>query len=295
MTLALQNITKSYGKTNAVNDISFELKRGELTGLLGPNGAGKSTIFRAMVGLSSIDGGQIIFDEKVVDPSSTTWKNKIGYLSENNPLYYDMYVRQFLLFICQLHHLDNSLVRVEKVISLLGLEDYKKYKIKALSKGYRQRVGIAQAILNDPEILILDEPTTGLDPIQLIEIRQLIKSLSSNRIVVISSHILKEIEEICERVVLINNGKVVKEIMTSGMMDNKKQVSIRFDKNIYHESLLKVGKLLSESKDDHLVVLELLEGKSNTDIFDWAVENEVKIVEMITVKEGLEIEFRAMQ
>lgn len=211
MSIKIQNLSKVYGTQRAVDDISFEVTKGEIVGFLGPNGAGKSTTMKILTGyVPATDGSAEIngFDVKI---SPMQVKSSIGYLPEHNPLYLDMYVREFLEFTGSLYGLKGKTlqIKVAETIEIVGLGLEKHKKIGQLSKGYRQRVGLAQALIHNPDVLILDEPTTGLDPNQLVEIRDLIKSVGKNKTVIFSTHIMQEVEAICDRVVIINRGKIV--------------------------------------------------------------------------------------
>jgi ABC-2 type transport system ATP-binding protein len=211
MSIKIQNLSKVYGTQRAVDDISFEVTKGEIVGFLGPNGAGKSTTMKILTGyVPATDGSAEIngFDVKI---SPMQVKSSIGYLPEHNPLYLDMYVREFLEFTGSLYGLKGKTlqIKVAETIEMVGLGLEKHKKIGQLSKGYRQRVGLAQALIHNPDVLILDEPTTGLDPNQLVEIRDLIKSVGKNKTVIFSTHIMQEVEAICDRVVIINRGKIV--------------------------------------------------------------------------------------
>ncbi len=209
MSIEVRNLLKEYNGQKAVNDISFKVGKGEIVGFLGPNGAGKSTTMKIITGyLEATAGEAIVCDINVAsDPLSS--KKKIGYLPELNSLYYDMYVREYLLFVAEVHGIKKMRDRVEEMIHLTGLSVESRKKIGQLSKGYKQRVGLAAALIHDPEVLILDEPTTGLDPNQIIEIREVIRKQGANKTVLFSSHILQEVEAICDRVIIINKGSLV--------------------------------------------------------------------------------------
>jgi len=209
MSISVNNLTKNYGAQKAVDAISFNVDKGEIVGFLGPNGAGKSTTMKIITGYLRADGGNAaVCGQQVTDSNSET-KKKVGYLPEANPLYYDMYVREYLDFISNVHVVANKKQRIEEVISQVGLTVEANKKIGQLSKGYKQRVGLAAALIHDPEVLILDEPTSGLDPNQIVEIREVIKKLGKEKTVLFSSHILQEVQAICDRVVIINKGKIV--------------------------------------------------------------------------------------
>lgn len=210
MSISIQNLTKVYGQQKALNNVSLEINKGEIVGLLGPNGAGKSTMMKIITCfIPPTEGVVKVCGEDIFDNPMGV-RSKIGYLPEHNPLYLDMYVREFLQFIAGVHKLGkNSKERTEMMIEMTGLTKEVNKKIGALSKGYRQRVGIAQAMIHDPEVLILDEPTSGLDPNQLVEIRDLIKNAGKNKTVLLSTHIMQEVEAVCGRTIIINNGIVV--------------------------------------------------------------------------------------
>src|SRR6188768_2287834 len=209
MSIEVKNLLKVYGEQKAVNDISFKVGKGEIVGFLGPNGAGKSTTMKIITGyLEKTSGEAFVCGMNVADQPLET-KRKIGYLPELNALYYDMYVREYLAFVAEIHKVENQKSKIESVIELTGLTVESKKKIGQLSKGYKQRVGLAAALIHDPEVLILDEPTSGLDPNQIIEIREVIKKQGKDKTVLFSSHILQEVEAICDRVIIINKGELV--------------------------------------------------------------------------------------
>jgi ABC-2 type transport system ATP-binding protein len=222
MFIEAQNLSKTYGKQSAVEDLNFRLEEGQIVGFLGPNGAGKSTTLKMLLGLIQPSSGSVQIDGKDPQDQAIALKKQIGYLAENNPLYPEMYVREFLEFIANIHQLENAQVRIQEVIEWVGLQKEAHKKIQELSKGYQQRVGIALAIIHDPQILILDEPTSGLDPNQRDEIRDLIQSLRKNRIILFSSHILSEVEAICDRVLLIHQGKLVSDSPMKEIKDLEK-------------------------------------------------------------------------
>ena len=209
MSISVQSLLKVYGDQKAVDNISFSVQKGEIVGFLGPNGAGKSTTMKILTGYLMPDGGKAEVCGTNVQTSPQITKAKIGYLPESNPLYYDMYVREYLHFMADVHRVANKNSRVEQVIGQVGLTPESDKKISQLSKGYKQRVGLAAALIHDPEVLILDEPTTGLDPNQIVEIREVIRSLGKNKTVLFSSHILQEVEAVCNRVIIINKGRLI--------------------------------------------------------------------------------------
>lgn len=224
-----------YGEQKAVDDISFSAGKGEIVGFLGPNGAGKSTTMKIITGYLLADAGSCTVCGIDVKAHPQETKRKIGYLPEANPLYYDMYVREYLDFIAGVHAIKNTKERIEEVIATVGLTPESKKKLGQLSKGYKQRVGLAAALIHYPEVLILDEPTTGLDPNQIIEIREVIKQLGQNKTILFSSHILQEVEAICDRVVIINKGKLVANDTLSALRNqsaNQQMVKVEFKESI---------------------------------------------------------------
>ncbi|HQW43125.1 MAG: gliding motility-associated ABC transporter ATP-binding subunit GldA [Chitinophagaceae bacterium] len=223
MSIEVKNLLKEYGEQKAVNNISFKIDKGEIVGFLGPNGAGKSTTMKIITGyLQQTSGEAFVCGINVADQPLET-KKKIGYLPELNALYYDMYVREYLGFVAEVHKVQNPKEKIENVIELTGLKSESKKKIGQLSKGYKQRVGLAAALIHDPEVLILDEPTTGLDPNQIVEIREVIKKQGLNKTVLFSSHILQEVEAICDRVIIINKGQLVANDSLAALQKGNKE------------------------------------------------------------------------
>jgi ABC-2 type transport system ATP-binding protein len=217
MSITVSNLSKNYGTQKAVNNISFAVNKGEIVGFLGPNGAGKSTTMKMITGYLQADGGNAQVCGLTVDTNNNETKSKIGYLPEANPLYFDMYVREYLAFVGGIHKVENIQIKIEEVIDTVGLKIEANKKIGQLSKGYKQRVGLAAALLHNPEVLILDEPTSGLDPNQIVEIREVIKRLGQNKTVLFSSHIMQEVEAICDRVIIINKGNIVADDKLSNL------------------------------------------------------------------------------
>jgi ABC-2 type transport system ATP-binding protein len=224
MSISITNLTKNYGNQKAVNNISFTINKGEIVGFLGPNGAGKSTTMKMITGYLKSDGGNAEVCGLPVTENSNETKSKIGYLPEANPLYFDMYVREYLSFVANIHQLKNIKQTVEEVIATVGLTVEANKKIGQLSKGYKQRVGLAAALIHNPEVLILDEPTSGLDPNQIVEIREVIKRLGQNKTVLFSSHIMQEVEAICDRVIIINKGNIVVDDKLSNLQKNNSKI-----------------------------------------------------------------------
>lgn len=219
MSILINNLTKVYGTQKALDNVSLSIGDGEIVGLLGPNGAGKSTMMKILTCFIPPTSGEVKVCGYDIFDSPMETKRSIGYLPEQNPLYYDMFVREFLGFVAGIHKIQNRKQRVEEIIELTGLTKEVNKKISALSKGYKQRVGIAQALIHDPKVLILDEPTTGLDPNQLVEIRNLIKQVGQTKTVLLSTHIMQEVEAVCSRVVIINNGKLVADDKTTHLAE----------------------------------------------------------------------------
>ena len=238
MSITVNNLTKNYGTQKAVDDISFTVNKGEIVGFLGPNGAGKSTTMKIITGyLPASTGSATVCGIPVIENSNET-KKKIGYLPEANPLYFDMYVREYLDFVTNIHTVKNKKEKIEEVIKTVGLTVEANKKIGQLSKGYKQRVGLAAALIHDPEVLILDEPTSGLDPNQIVEIRDLIKKLGENKTVLFSSHILQEVQAICDRVIIINKGKIVADDLLDNLTGKKHFNELRLEiKEVVQEEI----------------------------------------------------------
>ncbi|MFT6717531.1 MAG: ABC-2 type transport system ATP-binding protein [Saprospiraceae bacterium] len=259
MSIKVQNISKFYGKQTALNDVSFEIKKGEIVGFLGPNGAGKSTMMKIICAYLSANKGEVLVCEKNVSDEEQEIKKLIGYLPEHNPLYLDMYVKEFLNFMCGVHRLENKKEKITNVINLTGLQNEQHKKIKALSKGYRQRVGLAHAIIHDPEVLILDEPTTGLDPNQIIEIRELIQKIGKEKTVMLSTHIMQEVEAICKRVIIIDKGVIVANQDIDELKSKNQNIfiEVEFENSIDEKLLQELPNIISLKKTgETLYVIE---------------------------------------
>ena len=242
MSSEVRNVFKYYGEQAAVKGISFSVKSGEIVGFLGPNGAGKSTTMKMITGFIPATSGEILVSGMPVGTDQLNPKQKIGYLPENNPLYLDMYVREYLDFVAGIYKLSNRSERVDAMIDALGLEIEQNKKIGALSKGYRQRVGLAQAMIHDPEVLILDEPTSGLDPNQLVEIRELIRKIGKEKTLMLSTHIMQEAEAICDRVVILSKGEIVADTPTQRLHSDSgiKTVFVEFEGEVTKSQLMKI-------------------------------------------------------
>ena len=300
MSIIVQNITKFYGSQKALDDVSFNVGRGQVIGLLGLNGAGKSTMMKILTCFIPQSSGSASVCGFDINEQSLEVRRRIGYLPEHNPLYPEMYVREYLEFIAGVYKLNGNIKnRVQEIISLTGLQIEQKKKIGALSKGYRQRVGLAQALIHQPEVLILDEPTSGLDPNQLVEIRTLIKSIGKERTVILSTHIMQEVEAICNRVLIINKGKIITDENTSVLKvrpGNNEIVIIEFEKPVLKKDLLKINDIHEaiSLKDN----VWRISGKDNTDIrsflFKWAVANNHTILSLQKQENKLEDIFQQL-
>ncbi len=243
MSIEVQDVLKIYGKQKALNKVSFKISGGEIVGFLGPNGAGKSTMMKILTGYLNANEGKIVVNGFDVLTQDLDVKKSVGYLPEHNPMYLDLYVKEYLNFHADIHHV--SYDRINEVIGLVGLSPEKEKKISQLSKGYRQRVGLAAALLHDPEVLILDEPTTGLDPNQLAEIRNLIKEIGKTKTVLLSTHIMQEVEAMCDRVIIINKGIIVADKKLSDLLENQEQIiEVEFDLRVEKEILKKIPNIV---------------------------------------------------
>jgi len=295
MSIEVRGITKKYGSQVALNNISFSVKKGEIVGFLGPNGAGKSTLMKILTTYLSSDSGSAWVGGNDIVQNSDKVQFITGYLPEHNPLYLDMYIREYLSFNASVYKVKKS--RVEEVIQLTGLTPESHKKIGQLSKGYRQRVGLANALLHNPEVLILDEPTTGLDPNQLVEIRQLIKNIGKDKTVFLSTHIMQEVEAICDRVIIINKGNIVADAKLSDLKDSSKQiVEVEFDLRIEEQFLQGLPNLVSyENTFDFIWELTFDTQKDmRPAIFDLAHDNGLKILQLNHKNKNLETIFREL-
>jgi ABC-2 type transport system ATP-binding protein len=265
MSIEVKNLYKYYGEQAAVRDVSFSVKKGEIVAFLGPNGAGKSTTMKIMTGFMPASQGEVFICGKKVDIDKLDTRQIIGYLPENNPLYTDMYVREYLEFVGRVYKIKNLKSRVAEMIHAVGLDVEQHKKIGALSKGYRQRVGLAQAIIHDPEVLILDEPTTGLDPNQLVEIRDLIRNIGKEKTVILSTHIMQEVEAICDRVIIISKGQIVADDTAKTLQQEltHQTVYVEFDNAVSSTQLKQIPHV---SKVEALNKGWLLESVSITDL-----------------------------
>ncbi len=295
MSIKVTDISKVYGTQKALNKVSFEVSSGEIIGFLGPNGAGKSTMMKIITCfIPQTEGSVSVCGYDVVEQSIEVRKN-VGYLPEHNPLYLDMYVKEYLHFIGGLHKMSNNQLakRVPEMIDSVGLQVEQNKKIGALSKGYRQRVGLAQALIHNPNVLILDEPTTGLDPNQLAEIRELIRSVGKEKTVMLSTHIMQEVKAICDRVIIINKGEIVADETTVVLQQQNGSeiiVTVEFDKAVTTTDLNKIeGVISAQNTSGNTWKIKSADGKDIRSIlFKWAVENNLSVLTMQREEQSLE-------
>ncbi len=295
MSIEVKNITKLYGKQKALNAISFTINKGEIVGFLGPNGAGKSTLMKILTGYINASEGVALVNDFNVNTHKIEAQQSIGYLPEHNPLYLEMYVKEYLQFNAAIHKISKT--EVDKIIIKVGLTPEAHKKISQLSKGYRQRVGLAAALLHNPDVLILDEPTTGLDPNQLVEIRNLIKEVGKDKTVLFSTHIMQEVEAICDRVILINKGEIVADKNLKELKKNQEQViEVEFDFKIEKQfiSTIPYLKLANNNHDTSWVLTFDTTKDMRSVVFDFAHDNGLKILNLTTKNKNLESLFREL-
>lgn len=295
MSIKVEQLTKVYGTQKALNGISFKVDKPEVVGFLGPNGAGKSTMMKILTTYLSATEGKAEVNGFDVNSKAKEVQQSVGYLPEHNPLYLDMYVREYLTFNAKLQKVDVS--KVEDIIALTGLTPEAHKKIEQLSKGYRQRVGLACALLHDPDVLILDEPTTGLDPNQLVEIRSLIKTIGKEKTVFLSTHIMQEVEAMCDRVIIINKGEIVADKKLKELREGKDQIVIvEFDYRVEDAFLKKLPKV-KNVVNTHDFVYEITfssQEDMRSYVFDFAHDNELKILQLNQKNASLESLFREL-
>jgi ABC-2 type transport system ATP-binding protein len=301
MSIIAENITKLYGAQKALDNVSLEIKSGEVVGFIGPNGAGKSTMMKIITGYLPPTSGTVVVNNLDVMEHPLEVKKQIGYLPENNPLYYEMYVREYLKFVAGIYKLGNQTKqRIKEIIQQTGLEPEQKKKIGALSKGFRQRVGLAQALIHDPEVLILDEPTSGLDPNQIVEIRNLISEAGKEKTVLLSTHIMQEVEAICDRIIIIHNGKIVADDAKGDIYDYIEEkyqtVHVEFNGTVDQKKLEHiegVNRVVPLKKNQWLI-----QGNPEKDIrsevFNFAVKNNLTVLSMQKQEKSLEQVFQQL-
>lgn len=299
MSIDVRHLTKRYGTQTAVGDLSFSVAKGEIVGFLGPNGAGKSTTMKIITGYLDADEGSVQVLGKPVQEDPTSTKRVIGYLPEANPLYYDMYVREYLQFIADIHGLKNAAARISEVIDMTGLAPEYNKPVGALSKGYKQRVGLAAALLHDPGVLILDEPTSGLDPNQIIEIRELIRNLGKDKTVLFSSHILQEVEALCDRVIIIHKGTLVADARLAelkGRSAGNEEVTLVIKENI-PSSMFDAESLVKHSVErapGHWTLTTVSSDELMKRLLELALQNKWNIVSLHSESGSLEAVFKSL-
>jgi len=299
MSIVVQGVSKFYGEQKALDNVSFEIKFGEIVGFIGPNGAGKSTMMKVITGFIPASSGKVTVNGLAVEADNLEVKKQIGYLPENNPLYPEMYVREYLGFVASIYKSGISAKKqIDNIIELTGLAPEQNKKIGSLSKGYRQRVGLAQALIHNPAVLILDEATTGLDPNQIVEIRNLIKEAGKEKTVMLSTHIMQEVEAICDRVIIIDKGVIVadeeKSKIYSKIKRPKQVIEIEFDKDITDLSLAQIENVSSIKKIRNNVWLIETEGDEDIRplLFNFAVKNNLTVLSLNKLENNLEEVFR---
>jgi ABC-2 type transport system ATP-binding protein len=299
MSIVVQGVSKFYGEQKALDNISFEVKTGEIVGFLGPNGAGKSTMMKIITGFMPASSGNVSVNGLDVEADNLEIKKQIGYLPENNPLYPEMYVREYLGFVASIYNSGISGKKLtDNIIELTGLAPEQNKKIGSLSKGYRQRVGLAQALINNPAVLILDEATSGLDPNQIVEIRNLIKEAGKEKTVMLSTHIMQEVEAICDRIIIIDKGAIVadeeKSEIYSKIKRPKQVIQVEFDRDITDASLGGIEKVSSVKRISKNIWLIEAEGEDDIRplIFNFAVKNNLTVLSLNKQVSNLEDVFR---
>jgi ABC-2 type transport system ATP-binding protein len=301
MSIAVHGVTKFYGEQKALDNVSFEVKTGEIVGFLGPNGAGKSTMMKIITGFIPASSGKITVNGLAVEDENPEVKKQIGYLPENNPLYPEMYIREYLGFVASIYNAGSSKKKqIDNIIELTGLVSEQKKKIGSLSKGYRQRVGLAQALIHNPSVLILDEATTGLDPNQIVEIRNLIKEAGKEKTVMLSTHIMQEVEAICDRVIIIDNGVIVADELKSKIYSTikhpKQIIQVEFDKDTPDSSLSEITNVKNVKKNQNNIWIIEAEGEEDIrpSIFNFAVKNNLTVLSLTKQESNLEDVFRQL-
>ncbi len=297
MSIVVNNLTKIYGTQKAVNNISFTINKGEIVGFLGPNGAGKSTTMKIITGYLCADGGNAAVCGEKVSPDSLSTKKKIGYLPEANPLYFDMYIREYLEFVAGVHGIKDAKHIISEVITTVGLTIESNKKIGQLSKGYKQRVGLAAALIHNPEVLILDEPTSGLDPNQIIEIREVIKKLGKDKTVLFSSHILQEVEAICDRVIIINKGNIVADDTLTNLQKGKSDnhiVLVQFKEAVSLDTIknIKEVKKIEQPSTSNFQLQTSNPESVRKQLLQLSIDNNLNIISLQSQSNSLEDVFR---
>ena len=288
MSVVVENLVKKYHHQEVIKGISFSLEKGEITGFLGLNGAGKTTTMKMITGATIPDSGSIKINGLSLDSQLIEAQKNIGYLPEHNPLYLEMYVREYLQFVADIYKVEK--VKIEEVIQKTSLTSHANKRIEELSKGYRQRVGLAAAILHDPNVLILDEPTTGLDPNQIIEIRQIIKDLGKEKIILLSSHIMQEIQAMCDRVIILHQGEIILDKKLKELQDKEQTIEVLFDYRVEYQLLKRIPNIIEvENNYDCFYTLTFDNQEDmRSEVFDFALNNGLKILQINHKHQDLE-------
>lgn len=298
MSIRVENLTKTYKKQNAIDHISFDIKSGEIVGFLGPNGAGKTTTMKILTCYIPPTSGKAFVNDMDVEERSIEVRKQIGYLPEHNPLYTDMYVKEYLQFAASVYKVPNKEARVREMIGITGLDIEQNKKIGQLSKGYRQRVGLAQAMIHNPSVLILDEPTSGLDPNQIVEIRNLIINIGKEKTVLLSTHIMQEVEAMCSRVMIVNRGKIVANGKTGELKQlfgKGQSLQATFNRTLSNSEKNELGGLgeITEVNGSTYTLSSQIDGeKLKSEVFNFAVKHQMILTELKTVEHSLEEIFK---
>jgi len=298
VSIEVKNVSKFYGEQAALDNVSFKVNSGEIVGFLGPNGAGKSTMMKIVTCFLTKSIGEVKVCGLDVENDALEIRSKVGYLPEHNPLYLDMYIKEYLDFVAGIYKIKNKKERISEMISLVGLEKEQNKKIGALSKGYRQRVGLAQAMIHNPDVLILDEPTTGLDPNQLVEIRQLIMDIGKTKTVMLSTHIMQEVEAICDRVIIIKDGKIVADDTTAHIQQSENEmqtVFVEFDNEISRNRLSQIKGVSSvKHLESNQWLFESNEKEIRINISKYAQQNNLLVLTMRVEERSMEAVFKEL-
>ena len=298
MSIEVKNVTKIYGEQKALDDVSFSIEPGNIVGFLGPNGAGKSTMMKIITCFLPQTSGSVSVCGYDVIENPIDVKRQVGYLPEHNPLYLDMYVKEYLDFAGGVYKINDRKARVREMIDMVGLGIEQNKKIGALSKGYRQRVGLAQAIIHDPKVLILDEPTTGLDPNQLEEIRGLIKNIGRDKTIMLSTHIMQEVEAICDKTIIVNHGKIVANENTQDLRSQQDKhivLTVEFDKDVNVKDLQKIeGVIQVKSSTNNVWLFEIKDDAVRNNIFQFAMQKETVVLSIQKEEQSLESVFKKL-
>ncbi|PLX02863.1 MAG: gliding motility-associated ABC transporter ATP-binding subunit GldA [Marinilabiliales bacterium] len=301
MSIEVKNVTKLYGEQKALNNVSFTINSGEIVGFLGPNGAGKSTMMKIITGFIPPSEGTVFVNGMNILDNPVNVSRVIGYLPESNPLYLEMYVKEYLEYVAGLYKIRRGKKeRVQKIVDQIGLTPEVTKKIGALSKGYRQRVGLAQALLHEPEVLVLDEPTSGLDPNQIVEIRNIISEIGRKKTVMLSTHIMQEVEAICDRVIIIKKGELVADNATdkiqTEILDNHQTVIVEFNRSVTKKQLMQIEGVdnVANTDDKNWLLQSPSEGDLRELVFKFAVKNDLTVLSMQRKEKRLEEVFQEL-